>query len=297
MTRRRLAAASPVLLAALLAVDCAAGAETAKAVAVVTEVSGPATATSQPGSLHRLSRLAAGDVVQTGRGAALKLAFASGLRYRLGEASSATLGSGDLTARTGAVAALPRVPAFPVVPRIVDDRGIDAGAIRIRGGEISGVFPHCTAVPAGEIRLSWEPLPHAGAYRVEVYDLHGEIAFHADGLAAPPAVVPAAALQPGQRYSFKVETVDQPGSQAAGRGRFTILPADTTDAWRELHATLEKEADAGAWTLLAELDHQLRLRGEERADLRAAQKLAPEDPDLAAALAEVERKLQPVPAP
>lgn len=297
MTRRRLAAAPFLLLAALLAARGAgpavADAGRAKAVAVVTEVSGTATASSQPGNLHRLSRLAEGDVVQTGRGAALQLAFASGLRYRLGESSSVTLGSADLVARSGPVAALPRVPAFPAVPRIVDDRGIDAGAIRIRGGEIPGVFPHCTAVPAGEIRLSWEPLPHAGAYRVEVYDPHGEIAFHADGLAAPPAVVPAAALAPGQSYSFKVETVDQPGSQAAGRGRFTVLPADTTGAWRELHATLEKEADAGAWTLLAELDHRLRLRGEERADLRAALKLAPEDAGLAAALAEVERKLQP----
>jgi hypothetical protein len=273
----------------------AAAAEGARALAVVTEVTGKAS--TERGPLLRLARLAAGDVVRTEPGASLQLAFASGRRYRLGGKSSVTVGEGDVTHPSGQVQPLARLPRFPLVPEIVDDPGLRIGGGQIRGNEITGLFPRCTTVPAAEIRLTWDPLPHAGAYRVEVRDFQGNVVDHAEGLTVPAAVVPAGKLAPGRPYSFEVQTTDQPGSQATGRAHFAILPADTTAAWHELREALAKEGDAGAWALLAAVDRQLKLRGEERADLGEALKRAPDDPGLVVARDELERMLNPRPAP
>jgi len=109
-------------------------------VALVYQVSGEARRIAPGRSPERLrfsDCLPAGATLELKSGARVSLAFVTGIRYELSGPARATLGPGDLAAKSGGVKALASVPPLPrLVPIAPSEKpGRTPGAIIIRGGE------------------------------------------------------------------------------------------------------------------------------------------------------------------
>ena len=278
-------------LAALLAPAAA-----AEPVAIVYSLTGEASLIV-PDAAHRplrlFDRLPAGTIVEMSPGSRLALAFANGLRYELGERSQVTLGPQDLASRTGPVRALPRVPPLPrLSPIAAQDRpGPRAGAVRIRGERITGLYPRSGAAAlAGETVLRFDPVAATREYRIEVQDSQGRTVFRTD-VESPPVKVPAGKLVAGLGYLWTVRTVDRPSAVARGEAELVILSETAAQARDESRKVLAAEG-ADSLLLLVEIDRSLGLLLDARENLRAFLADEPGDPELWEALAEIEMRLE-----
>jgi len=236
-------------------------------------------------------RLPAGADLEVAPHAHLALAFASGKRWALGGGAHVTLGAADLRSRAGDVRALPAVPPFPHLARIRehDHAGPRAGAVRIRGERIKGLYPsRGAAALASTVVLLFRPVEGADRYRIEVQDRQGTAVFAIE-TSEMMARVPAGTLQPGHRYSWTVRTLDRPGGVAQGEAEIVTLNEDT--GREEAREVLAAEG-SDSLPLLAEIDRSLELWLEAREDLRAALDDKPGDPALRKALAEIEARLE-----
>jgi hypothetical protein len=110
------------------------GARADQPVAIVYSLSGEASLTTSQQPLRLFDRLPEGTTVKVSPGSRLALAFASGIRYELGEHSRVKLGPQDLVSRIGDVRPLPRLPLLlPLLPIAAEDQpGSSSGAVRIR---------------------------------------------------------------------------------------------------------------------------------------------------------------------
>jgi hypothetical protein len=243
--------------------------------------------------------LAVGTTLEVGSGSRLALAFRNGHRYELGERSRATLGKGDLAFRSGPMRRLRDVPPLSLLLPIAkqDKPGLSAGAVRIRGKRIAGLYP-CdgAATLAGATVLSFEPAAGAGTYRIEVQGSNGSLVF-SEETTASLIKLPPGALQPGMRYSWTVRTLEQAGPLAQGQANFVTLPARIAKAREALRRAVAREGDAESLALLAEMDRILGLLIESRDELRAAVRASPQDPTLATRLAGLERRLRYLQSP
>ena len=258
---------APILSLVLLAL-----ARPPEPVAIVYSLTGTAKLADRP--LHRFDRLPAGTTVEVGPASRLALAFASGVRYELGEGARVRLGKTDLASRAGLVNALPRVPPFPILAAISkEDRpGARAGAVRIRGEEIDGLSPRDgAAAVSDETVLRFKPVESGGRYRVEVQDGEGRTVFQAD-VEALPVRVPGNVLRPGARYGWTVRTLGRPGPVAHAEADFVTLSADDAQVREALRAALEAEGTGDSLALLAEIDRSLGMLPEE--DLAEARELS-----------------------
>lgn len=249
-------------------------------------------APGQPRQPIRLfDRLPAGAVLDVAPGAHLTLAFASGNRWALGGGARATLGATDLGSRAGDVRRLPSVPPLPRLAPIRKDEhaGRRAGAVRIRGERIKGLYPDCGATAmASATVLRFQAVEGPERYKIEVQDGKGEVVFAADTDEAEMRL-PADLLHPGAPYHWSVRTMGRTLGEARGEAGFTTLDRDTA---RRREALRRAAAGQGELTaLLAGLDRQLGLLAEARDELRSAVAAAPGDAALSAALAEVEQDL------
>jgi CHAT domain-containing protein/Tfp pilus assembly protein PilF len=273
------------------------GAMEAKApepVAIVYSLTGEAWLGGPKQPLRLFDRLLAGTTVEVGPGSRLALAFASGLRYELGERFRVTIGPKDLVSRTGPVRRLPAVPPLPrLLPIAEDDHpGLRAGALRIRAERIAGLYPRRGAATlAGATTLRFEPVAGAGKYWIEVQNPQGNVVFGTD-TTVPRVKLPPDALQPGMRYGWSVRTVERVGPVAQGEADFVTLPARIAEARETLRKAVETLGDGESLALLAEVDRSLGLLAEARDGLRAAVRDSPGDAALGAALAELERRLE-----
>jgi hypothetical protein len=250
-----------------------------------------------PGQQRRpvslFDRLPAGAVLEVGPDARLALAFATGRRWELEAGARVTLGPADLATRSGDVRQLPTVPTLPrLLPiRERDHPGSHAGAVRIRGERIAGLYPrHGAKALAGETVLRFEPVAGAPRYRIEIQDSQGATVFRTD-VEAPPVQVPAGSLHPGGTYRWTVRTLDRPGAIARGDAELVLLSEDTARAREKARQILASEG-LGSLPLLAEIDSGFGLWAEAREDLRNALAGGSGDPALRNALEGIE--MQPV---
>jgi hypothetical protein len=246
-----------------------------------------------PKPLLLFDRLPAGATVELKAGSRLALAFVTGKRYGLVGPARATLGRGNLAARSGGVRALPSVPPLPRLEPIAESEhpGAGAAAVRIRGEEIEGLYPgHGARALAEETVLQFQPVPGASRYRIEVQDNQGDIIFQTD-TESSSLRVPAGRLRAGHRYGWMVRTLDLPGAVAQGQSELVTLCKDAVQSHRATRATLVAEGPESL-PLLAAIDRGLGLLRESREDLRAALGDDPENPALREALAAIERRLK-----
>jgi hypothetical protein len=279
----------------LLAVPIAA-AGPREPVAIIYQVSGEPLRIAPgrtPEPLRLLDYLPAEATVELKAGSRLALAFVTGKRYELSGPARATLGKGDLAAKSGGVRALASVPPLSRLVAIEDGDhpGAAMGAIRIRAERITGLYP-CSgaAALAGETILRFHPVLGAMSYQIEVQDGRGRIVFALE-TGSPPVRVPAAILRGGQRYWWTVRTLDRPGPVARGETELVTLSESDARARKEVHDALVAERPESL-PLLAEIDRGLGLLRESRDELRLALDAEPGDPALEKALAAIERRLE-----
>jgi hypothetical protein len=285
-------------LAAWLLMATSAVASGGEPVAIVYSLSGSAWIQPTSGARQKAERFAwlTSDArVEVGPDSTLLLAFVNGSRYELGPGARASLSSeGLLRAPSGPVRPLESVPPLPRLTPLAERPPSRAGALRIRGARIEGLYPHqdASALPDQAV-LSFQPLPGSTGYKVQVEDESGNAVFSAETQTASILVSPGV-LRPGSRYHWTVRSL---GSRAAGRGDadFETAGADTLAAREALRRSLQDVGDAASLALLAEVDASLGLLKEARQGFRAALSQSPGDATLQAALARVEERMVDAP--
>jgi hypothetical protein len=243
-----------------------------ESVAIIYQVSGE-TLRSAPGRspepLRLFDCLPAGAILELKSGSRLALAFATGKRYELTGPARATLGKEDLAARSGGVRPLSSVPPLRLSPIAEGEHpGPTAGAIRIRGDEIQGLYPDRGArALASAVVLRFAGIEGAQRYWIEVEDGQGKVVYSAE-TASSELSLPADALRPGVSYHWSVRTIDRSGPVARGEGDFATLDAETARMREELRRFVERAGDGEITSLLAGVDRELGLLAEARAELR-----------------------------
>lgn len=254
------------ILVFLLALPAAA----AEPVAIVYSLAGEASlAAPVPRPLRRFDRLPAGTTVEVSPGSRVALAFVSGLRYELGERSRVTIGRRNLASRTGPVRRLPPAPLLPrLSPIAAEDRpGPRAGAVRIRTEIITGLHPDRGETSlASATRLRFDSVTAAPGYRVQIADRTGETLFQTD-TRATEIQVPPGILEPGERYSWTVETRDRPGAVARGEATWTTLDAARSRAREELRRWIQSSRETEDRLVLMAVDQALGLAEDARCRL------------------------------
>jgi CHAT domain-containing protein/Tfp pilus assembly protein PilF len=235
-------------------------------VALTYQISGNALRTDpgRPAKPLRLyDHLPAGAVLELKPGCRLALAFITGKRYAIAGPARATLGKGDLAARSGDIRPLPSSPPLPHLAAIAEDEkpGPEAGAVNIRGGEIGGLFPRQGATTfVGATILRFQSA--AARYQVEIEDYRGNVIFH-KVTESRSVDVPAGVLKPGASYHWTVKALDVPGPVARGEADFVTLSQEDAAARTRLREALVTLGDEDSRALLTAVDQALGLMMEE----------------------------------
>ena len=238
-------AGAPVVAFWLLVSALRLGAAEPAPVAIIYGLSGEAWIKASPADarrpVQRFEWLSAAVDLEVAPGATLLLAFATGTRYELGGGSRATLSpAGGFQATAGPVRVLPSVSPLPrFEPLAAETRpGGRAGALRIRGTRIRGLYPREDAsVLADQTVLSFEPPSGISRYKVQVEDEIGNAVFDAE-VRTPSVVVSPGVLKPGGRYHWTVRGLGGPTS-ARGEAEFSVLPPDRLASREALRRSLE----------------------------------------------------------
>lgn len=263
----------------------------AVAVSLAGDVSVQAPPSSPPRALRRFDWLPAGAKIAVGPASTLVLAFADGSRRELLENARASVGAKGLVSTAGTVRDLSSLPPLPELPPLAADSGASrAGAVRIRGLRIAGLYPReGWSVRADAAVLRFDPVPAARRYRVSVEDETGATVLDAER-DEPSLDVAPGTLKPGARYYWRVRTLSAAGPGHRGEAEFTTLDAEGSARRARLAEALRGEGAAGL-ALLAEIDRGLGLVLEARDELRAATEAAPTDASLREALERLDRLL------
>jgi hypothetical protein len=221
------------------------------------------------------------------------LVFSNGQRYELGGAASATTGTASLASSAGSVRKLESLPPLPRFQPIAGNTqaGPRPGAVRIRGAEITQLYPNlgATTLADGTV-LRFAPTTDASRYRVEVDAESGTRVFEVDAQ-SPAVTISPGLLTPGTRYFWQVRTLDRVGQVARGTAEFITLGVDAARARTALKTAVDASADVTSLALLAEVDRNLGLLMEARDEFRAAVARAPGQADLRQALERLEQRL------
>ena len=292
----RLLVSLPSVLLAALRLSAA----DAEPIAIVYGLTGQALVRAAPASpprpAQRFEWLPVAAELEVGKGATLLLAFASGVRYELGEGAKVTLVAPDgFRASTGPVRALSSVSPLPRLATLAADTlpGTRAGALRIRGSRIAGLYPRdeASALP-NEATLSWGSLPGTPSYKVQVEDESGNAVFDAE-VRTSSVVLSPGVLKPGARYHWTVRSLGG-ASSARGEADFSVLTTESLAARTELRRSLHGLLDPESLALLAEVDSRLGLFVEAQHGFRAALAQAPGDHTLQAALDKLDGQISAV---
>lgn len=214
--------------------------------------------------------LAEGEELEVAREAELALAFASGRRFEARGEARLRIGRDWLEARSGQVRELPRVPPLPPLPALVaaEVAGTRTAVVVVRGEGITGLSPADAQTALADLTvLSFQPLPRAAVYRVEVRDESGREVW-AEETNSARVEVPARLLEPGRRYLWQVEGVDALGVVARGRAELSTLPAAAAAALGGLCAFLVAAPGQESLALVLAVAKALNLAEAEAAAAR-----------------------------
>ncbi|MCX7180655.1 MAG: hypothetical protein NTX56_18460 [Proteobacteria bacterium] len=209
----------------------------AAAVGMVTDLTGKVWtvdgAIRQP--LAILVYLEAGAVIEVDKGGSVSITFYSPSEEQVfsGPAKFKIEKQG-ITRISGAAPAVQRLGALAAdaTTKEMNQGGRRTqAAVRMRsmatGASIGGLSPDKTAVRSTAPRFSWTALPDIGKYRLTLTTLEG-IPVLEEAVTGAEFRLPAdKALTPGREYIWNVEATLADGAKVAGKGRFSVLDANT----------------------------------------------------------------------
>jgi hypothetical protein len=259
-------------------------------VAIVARVVGEVTLDTGEGPRRVVlfDRIPAGQSLRTARSSEALIVFRTGARVRVGEASRARIESERAVRLDGTLDALSPVPPIPIVAPVAS-AGSTLAAVRIRAGGITLLSPpDNTATLAESIVLRYASVA-TDAYDVEI-EGPGGVVVHKVRSRETRIDVPAAAVQPGRVYLWRVSARLATGFSASAEGRFHTLPDDVVQMRNQLRQSLRGE-DAESLALLAEVDWTLRLMPDALAGFRAARAAGHHDPVVGERIVQLERRV------
>jgi hypothetical protein len=224
-----------------------------------------------------LEWLPAESTIEVGAKSSAILILLNGSRYELGPGAKATVSAESLGATKGPVRRLDPLPPMPRAAPIVGNPTQIAGAARIRGSNLRGLYPRDgMAVLPASAKLSFQAVPGASSYHVEVDDEEGSVLLDGRTESTELAVLDGT-LKAGRRYSWRVEAFSAAGVIARGAAAFVTISEEDL----ERRAVFAKAAEAGdqafRTALLADVDFRLGLLREARDGFVAALRLKPNE--------------------
>lgn len=191
--------------------------------------------------------------------------------------------SGVLSATTGTVTV--RSVTSGALPDVKIATGkLSRAAMTMRGdiGALSqtSVSPSNTVIPDTAPTLRWNQIAGATSYRVTVSDDANKAIWQRNTTESQLAVTPDAGLQPGNRYVWFVEPLNQAGEPLANTTR-TTFSIVTANAARVLAAIKpEPSAPFSAWALYAAQLQEAGATNDAQAIWLALARERPHDPNL-----------------
>jgi hypothetical protein len=259
------------------------------AVAVVASLSGEANAVSSEARtsvvIHALDWLDAGVRIEVHAKSTMRLILLNGRVYELGAGAKGTVGKDALTAFNPQVRELNRLPPIPQIAALPKNAPDTPGAAPIRGGSVvKGLYPHLVPAIASHVKLSFVPVPDVSNYTVILEDEEGNILLRVT-TSVTTVDVPADALKPGSRYSWRVRAFGAPGVLGEGSAQFVTMSKDELDRRTAFAGAINVEDDAMRLALVAGVDQQIGLLADACDEFETALRLRPSDPTLERALA------------
>lgn len=231
--------------------------------------------------------LPAGSTIELAAKSSATLILLNGHRFELGPGARAEVTAESLARTRGPVQQLEPLPPMPKPAPIAGSAPQIAGASRIRGTEIRGLYPHDgTALLPGPAKLSFLPVAGASGYRVELVDEQGSVLLNLRSKATE-VDVPEGMLRAGKRYGWLVEALGPEGAIAREWTGFVTVSEED----RARRAALASATEADSLALLAAVDFRLGLLREAQEEFLAALKLKPHDTAIQHALELVQTAL------
>ncbi len=257
-------------------------------VAIIVSLSGQASVrTSAAGATpaSNLAWLAAGVTVESGAGSALTIILANGRRYELGERARVTVNADAVTALSGSVRELQRLPPMPKLAGIAGDHRTLAGGIRLRGASKLHLYPAGgAAVLPGAVKLSFASIDSAASYNVTLIDENEDVVLTRQ-TSVTSVDVPGNIVKPGAKYTWRVRAIGVGAVLAEGEAGFETISQENVAERESLAAALSEMMEPDRLALLATVDLRLGLFAEAVDELSAALRERPGDPDITRALA------------
>ena len=251
---------------------------------LITDVIGKPGLVSKP-PLAILNPIANGSVVDLPSGFQFSaIDLATGKEYLAsGPGRFSVSSNGVLSATTGTVkvrsvtnGALPDV-------KIATDK-LSRAAMTMRGdvtllSKPPG-YPAHSVIPDTAPTLRWSRLAGASSYRVTVSDDANKPLWQRNTTEAQLALPPEAGLQPGNRYAWAVEPLNQTGEPIANATRttFSVVPSDVARVLAAIKP--EPNASFSSWVLYAAQLQQAGVTEDARAIWQALAHERPNDPNL-----------------
>lgn len=248
---------------------------------LVTDISGLAEADGR-GRLVVMAELPDGAALNVAPGArVVAIDLGSGREYVLtaGRYTVEKSGPSEVGGKAVAGSALPagRLPAVKIATGRVAQATL---VMRSARKPVTGLSPNHTAVSTTTPTLRWPDNPDASAYRVTLSDPGGRTVF--DSTVPTKAGITLSAsesLQPGNRYTWRVEALREGRVLAEHRGDFSVLGA--TDIQRLGQFRTGEGAEFSRRALYAALLMEAGAGDEAKAIWQALRAERPDDPGLA----------------
>lgn len=222
---------------------------------LITDVAGKPGLVSKP-PLAILGEMANGSLIDAPAGfqfSAIDLVtgkeyLASGPgQFRITSGGVLSVTTGTVKVRSVADGALPEV-------RIATGK-LSRASMTMRGGSVLlgklPMYPSNTAIPDTTPTLRWEHMAGASSYRVTVSDDASKTIWQRNTTEAQLALTPESGLRLGNRYTWKVEPLNQTGEPVANAtsAGFSVVAADAA----HVLALIKPAPDASfsAWVLYA----------------------------------------------
>src|SRR5262249_5792619 len=146
------------------------------------------------------------------------------------------------------------------------------------------------AIQTDDSILRFTPVENAKTYKVAIENENGDVVFSQES-SSPEIHIPRGTLVQNASYDWRVQADDEAGTFAWGGASFRTISEPESKVRKELQSYATSMNDSSSWSLLAELDMQMGLWWDARADIDRAVSAAGENQALTELKTQVDKKL------